>query len=139
MDTLVKAGAAVLQALLEGPAYGAALSQLLLKRTSGQVRLGHSNVYAALTALERTGLVRSWTVVPGGSRGARARVYHELTPRGIEVASVQRRALAGLLALAPAAAATEPERDLMLERLQRCSEVSAAVQELRDAMPAGRP
>ena len=51
---LVNAGAAVLQALLEGPAYGAALSNLLLKRTSGQVRLGHSNVYAALTALERT-------------------------------------------------------------------------------------
>lgn len=138
MGALVNARAAVLQALLEGPAYGVALSQALLERTGGHVRLGHSNVYAALNSLERTGLVTSWTVVPRGRRGARARIYYELTPQGIGVATAQRRALAGLVAPSPVMSPTEPERDLMLARLARCSEVSAVVQELRAAMPARR-
>ncbi|HUG53718.1 MAG TPA: helix-turn-helix transcriptional regulator [Vicinamibacteria bacterium] len=135
MDALLNARAALLQALFEGPGYGVALTRRVAERTSGHVRLGHGNVYAALRALERDGLVRSWTVVPGGRRGGRARLYFELTPRGLAVSGAQRKALAGLLA-PPAADPTAEALRLMRERLEACSELSADVMELRHRMRA---
>lgn len=133
MEALLSARAALLQALFEGPGYGVLLARRVSDRTSGHVRLGHGNIYTALRALEQEGLLRSWTVVPRGRRGARARLYYELTPRGIEVAEAQRRALTGLVNPAWPAPSDEAVA-LMRSRLEDCSELSAGVLTLRDRM-----
>jgi DNA-binding PadR family transcriptional regulator len=133
VNALLSAKAALLQALFHGPGYGVGLVRLVREKTGGHVRLGHGNVYAALRALNRGGLVRSWTVIPRGRRGARRRLYYELTSRGIAAAEAQRRALAALVvhvALERSIATTA----LMRKRLDACAELSGSVLELRDRM-----
>jgi DNA-binding PadR family transcriptional regulator len=128
---LLSARTALIQALFEGPGYGVTLARRIRERTSGAVQLGRGNLYTVLRNLQKEGLVIGWTVVPGGRRGARARVYFELTPRGIEAGERQRRALGGLLAhVAPTA---EPAV-LMRSRLLECNELSKGVLRLRDSM-----
>jgi DNA-binding PadR family transcriptional regulator len=137
MEALLSARAALVQALFEGPGYGVALAQCVKDRTSGHVRLGHGNIYTALRALEQDGLVWSWKVVPRGRRGARARLYYELTPRGIEVAEAQRQGLAGLVT-PKAPAPSDGAVALMRTRLQDCSDLSASVLALRDVVREAR-
>jgi DNA-binding PadR family transcriptional regulator len=133
VEALLGAKAALLLALSQGPGYGAGLIEKVRDGTLGHVRLGRGNVYTALRALESGGLVTSWRVVPGGRRGSRARVYYELTPKGVGVAREQKRAFAGLLApAAPTPSAAEAA--LMGDRLRRCSEVSAFALGLRDGL-----
>ncbi len=81
-------------------------------------------MYRAFGSLVRRGYVRSWTVVPGGRRGARARKYYELTPRGIAVAERQRAAIAHLLGF-PVPLHSTVEAARMGARLRRVAEVSA--------------
>jgi DNA-binding PadR family transcriptional regulator len=133
MEALLHARAALLQALCEGPGHGSALARRIRERSGDQIRLGHGGVYAALSWLERAGLVHGWTVAPARQRGARARHTYELTPKGIDVAERQRRALRGVAGVAHG---PEPvEMTAMRERLREASELSAAILSLRDAMP----
>lgn len=133
MEALLNARAALLQALCEGPGHGSALAQRVRDRSGDQIRLGHGGVYAALTQLQRAGLVRGWMVAPGRRRGARGRRTYELTPKGIDVAERQRRALRGVAGVAHR---PDPvEMTAMRERLREASELSAVVMSLRDAMP----
>jgi DNA-binding PadR family transcriptional regulator len=133
MDALVSARTALLLALRAGPSYGVFLTRRVRESTSDHVRLGHGNVYVALRGLVREGLARSWTVVPGRRRGARARRYYELTLKGIAVTQAQRQALRSLLAV-PVTAPSEKTAALMRSRLESCAQLSADVLELRDKM-----
>ncbi len=81
-------------------------------------------VYRAFGALVRRRYVTSWAVVPGGRRGARARKYYELTPKGIAKAERQREAVAELFGV-PAPSPSSAEAQLMGDRLHRAAEVSA--------------
>jgi len=133
VEALLNARAALLQALCEGPGHGSALAQRVGDRSGHQIRLGHGGVYAALAQLRRARLVRGWMVAPGRRRGARARRTFELTPKGIDVAERQRRALRGVAGVVHP---TDPvEMAAMRRRLLEASELSAAVLSLRDAMP----
>lgn len=135
MEPTLTTRAAILQALYDGPGYGSDLIERLRGRAPGMPRLGPGTAYPALRALEREGLTRSWKVVPGGRRGARARVYYELTVEGVVVAEAQRKALVALVA----ARITKPsaqELRRMRERLRSCAEVSAFVLNLRRRMRA---
>jgi DNA-binding PadR family transcriptional regulator len=86
-------------------------------------------VYRAFESLLREGYVRRWTVVPGGRRGARARKYYELTPKGIAAAERQRGALAQLLGF-PGPHQSVAQSHRMGERLRRAAEVSAFTRKL---------
>ena len=133
VKALLNARAALLQALCEGPGHGSALAQRVRDRSLQQIRLGHGGVYAALSQLQRAGLVHGWVVAPGRRRGARSRHTYELTPKGIEVAERQRLALR---AVAGVADRPDPvEMVAMRQRLREASDLSAAVLSLRDAMP----
>jgi DNA-binding PadR family transcriptional regulator len=131
METLLSTRAAILLALRMGPGYGTELIRRLREKSQDLVQLGHGNVYPALQSLEREGFVRSWTIVPRGARGARSRVYYELTPAGVSAAEVQRRAVAGLVlpARPPARGA---DLAAMVDGLRSCGEVSAFVLGLQD-------
>jgi PadR family transcriptional regulator PadR len=64
----------LLLAVLEsGPAHGYALIEALRARSQGVFDLGEGTVYPALHRLERTGLIRSESVVVSGRS---RRVYH---------------------------------------------------------------
>jgi DNA-binding PadR family transcriptional regulator len=132
MDKLLSTRAALVQTLRRGPGYGIDLIRRVRRETSGQVRIGRGNVYLALRSLEREGLLRNWEVVPGGRRGSRARVYYELTAKGVAVAEAHRKAVAGLLA--STATAKPVSLTLMVRRIRSCAEVSAFVLDLRDRM-----
>src|SRR4051812_15991199 len=100
MESVITTKAAVLQALAGGPSYGHGLMRALSRVGAVDPRPG--TIYPALRALVSAGQVRGWTVVPGGSRGGRARRYYELTVKGIATLAAQRRALARLSELAAA-------------------------------------
>lgn len=137
MDTVLTARAALIQALFEGPGYGLALVRRVKEKTGGGVKVGRGNLYGALKALARDGMVRSWGVVPGKRRGGRRRIYYELTTRGIERAEAERAALLGLVGTrSPAPSPEQAAR--MQSRLEDCAELSADVLELRDAMRRAR-
>jgi len=124
MEAILSTTAGILNVLLDGPRYGRDLIRLLHTRARGTVNPRPGTVYRGFESLVRKGLVRGWTIVPGGRRGARARKYYELTPEGIAVAERQREALAHLLSLT----ALRPPPDdalLMRDRLRRAAEVSA--------------
>lgn len=135
METLLNTRTAVLQALLDGPAHGLEITRRVLARTAGGVRLSHSNVYAALAALKRARLVRSWTDVPRGRRGARGRIRYDLTAVGVEQAVAQRAMLRALLTPPRIPEPSAEEKELMVMRMRRCAALSASVMRLRRAMP----
>lgn len=131
--SLLSTKAALLLALRRGPGYGVDLIRRLQASSGGQVSLGRGNVYTALRALQRRGVLRSWEVVPGQRRGSRLRVYYELTAKGVSLSEKHRAALAGLVTAA-AASPSDREIRLMAQRLKRCAELSAFVLGLRDRM-----
>ena len=96
--------------------------------------LSAARVYPVLRALEAEGLVAARRVSPGRSRGARARTYYELTPRGVEVSSVERRVLERLVRRSIPRPASRTERARMSQRMAEAEEISAAARALRDAM-----
>ena len=122
--------AALLQALHEGPAYGAELIRRFERRMGGHGRLAPGRVYPALTRLRQEGLVTTVRVAPGGRRGARARIYYGLSPKGLEAATRDRKALLALLAPRLAFEPLEAERSRMVERLLEAEELSEAAAEL---------
>ena len=133
MDAPLTTSSALLLALRQGPGYGLDLVRRVSRTTRGRVRLARGSVHRALQGLQRAGSVRCWTVVPGRKRGARARVYCELTLRGVAEADAQAAALRALVA-PPLAKPSRAEARAMRERLQGSAEVSSFVVDLQDRL-----
>ncbi len=140
MDVPLTTEATLLLALRQGPGYGLELVRRVKTATGGRVRLAAGSVHRALRRLQRSGRARRWTVVPGRQRGARARVYYELTPRGLaraesDVATL--RALASPSVEQP----TVAEVAAMRGRLREAADASAFVSRLQRLRSAqrGRP
>jgi len=103
---------------------------VLEERGQGTVNPRPGTVYRAAETLVAKRLLRTWIVVPGGRRGARARRYYELTPKGIAAAEAQRKALASLFGFADSPSSTV-DTGLMATRIRRAAELSAFAQKLR--------
>ncbi len=91
----------MLSVLTSGQSFGLEIIEKVRERTKGQILLNEGSVYPALKALEREGLVRSFTGEPLADRGGRPRRYYELTAEGRHMAREQRTALLSLLAPTP--------------------------------------
>jgi PadR family transcriptional regulator PadR len=124
MLTPLSARAALLQALTV-PGYGLDLIERVRRGSGGRVSLRMGSVYPALLSLERQGLVRRRRIE--GRRRGRPRRYYELTVAGVRAAMDEREALLGLLRI-PEGAAVDP--GVLRERMERCSDLSAAVRRL---------
>ena len=135
VEAIVSTRAAILRALTDGPRYGRDLIRILEVRAQGIVNPRPGTVYRAAQSLVRRHLLHTWTVVPGGRRGARSRRYYELTPKGIAAAEVQREALNRLLGAKAAPESVEEER-LMGERVRRAADVSAFTLKLQRGIRA---
>lgn len=134
MGTAVTTRVAVLQALRDGPGYGVELIDRVKRITQGALRLSPARVYPSLQRLEDEGLVVSRSVSPGGARGARARRYYELTPRGVLQSTRERAVLAALVQRAPVSSLPPPERARMALRVLEAEELADVGGELRSAM-----
>jgi DNA-binding PadR family transcriptional regulator len=107
--------------------------------TRGRTSLAPGSVYPALRALGKAGLVRSWTVVAGRTRGGRARTYYELTVPGVRTADSEAAALAGIaLAGRPPRRVSSAVRAAMRSRIERVAELYAFTTEVREAVARGR-
>jgi PadR family transcriptional regulator, regulatory protein PadR len=131
---MVTVRAALLQALRGGPGYGRDLIRRIDRATGGRVRLSEGSVYPTLKALERERAVRTWMVVPGRTRGGRARTYYELTVKGIRGARASGEALMRLVggSVSPPPVAADVARTV--ERVRRGMELSELGQRLADRM-----
>lgn len=69
----------VLEALLDEPSYGYAISKRIEEVAEGQYELKETTLYSALRRLEKQGVISSFK---GGQSQGRARTYYELTPEG---------------------------------------------------------
>jgi PadR family transcriptional regulator len=101
MEAPVNAKAALLQALISGPGYGLELIERVAKKTESRIALHEGSVYPALRALEREGLIRSYSGDPLPERGGRPRRYYELTAEGCRVATQQQATALRLFSLEP--------------------------------------
>lgn len=132
---MITARTALLQALREGPGYGRELVRRISRASAGRLRFSEGSIYPALRQLRTARLVRCWGVVPGRRRGGRARVYYELTERGVRASEAERLAL---LRLATPAAPRLPGPDecrRMLERIELGAEISEAAGHLSIRAP----
>jgi PadR family transcriptional regulator PadR len=120
----------LLLALSEGPAFGLELIARVEARSEGRFHLNRGGTYVALKKLEAEGLVRAWIRATGSS--GRPRRYCELTPRGIAELEATRLDLAYLVAPTKSSI-NGMEARRMVERVQRCGDVSALARDLRDA------
>jgi PadR family transcriptional regulator PadR len=132
---MLSARAAVLLALRDGPTYGSQLVRRIDGSSGRRIRLALGSLYPALRALEKERLVRSWNVVPGRRRGGRARVYYELTEKGVRASETVRSAFLGLLGVEPLRPPDSAEEmEARRQRLERTAEISEAMMWLRDQM-----
>lgn len=69
----------VLEALLDEPSYGYAISKRIEQIAEGQYELKETTLYSALRRLEKQGVISSFK---GSQSQGRARTYYELTPEG---------------------------------------------------------
>jgi DNA-binding PadR family transcriptional regulator len=135
---MVTSKTALLLALRHGPAYGRELIRRIEEATDGRVRLSVGTIHPALRALRAARLVSAWGVVPGRTRGGRARTYYELTIEGVRQAEARARALVDLAGAArPRTWSSPTTSDLMRDRAERVADLSGAVARLRDALPRG--
>jgi DNA-binding PadR family transcriptional regulator len=129
---MVSASTAVLLALRRGPVYGRELMRRIGKLTGGRMRLSAGTVYPTLRALRAARLVAAWSVVPGRKRGARSRVYYELTVRGVRRSEVEAHALGELADTSRRASGPTPaDLDAMRARLVLVDDLGDAVERLR--------
>jgi DNA-binding PadR family transcriptional regulator len=94
------------------------------RATADRLQLASGRVYPVLKELAAEGLVRSVRLAPKGRRGARARVYYTLTPKGLEASTLERNILFALLSPPSAFPAEDRDRELMAERLLEADELS---------------
>jgi PadR family transcriptional regulator, regulatory protein PadR len=100
MKLPVTAQAAILQALISGPAFGLEIIDRVSTRTKGKITLNQGSIYPALRDMERDGLLESYNgdeVVP--ERGGRPRRYYRLTAKGAEAAMEQAQAVSSLFGI----------------------------------------
>jgi DNA-binding PadR family transcriptional regulator len=117
--------AALLQVLRQAPGYGSDLIRRFTKASGDDVHLAPARVYPVLKEIEAEGLVAAVRLAPGGRRGARARIYYDLTPSGLEAATKDRNTLLALLAApTPLSASEGDRRERMAERLLAADELS---------------
>jgi DNA-binding PadR family transcriptional regulator len=109
--------AALLQLLRQAPGYGSDLIRRFERTAAGRLRLAPARVYPVLRRLQTEGLVKSVRLAPKGRRGARARIYYDLTPEGLDTARQERDLLLALLSTPGLSPATERERQRMADRL----------------------
>lgn len=115
--------AALLQVLRQAPSYGSALIRRFERASAGRVRLSPARVYPVLKELQAEGLVKAVRLAPKGRRGGRARIYYELTPKGLAVSNMDRSVLFALLSPSSVLPA-ETDRERMAERLLEAEELS---------------
>jgi len=115
--TRLPPGVAVATLLTGGRRYGRDVIRLV-SRAPRVINPRPGTVYRAFESLACKGYLRSWTVVPGGRRGAKIRKYYELTPRGMAAAERQHQALAALLDL-PTQPPSSTDAELMGARASR--------------------
>lgn len=115
--------AALLQVLRQAPSYGSALIRRFEKASAGRVRLAPARVYPVLKELQAEGLVKAVRLAPKGRRGGRARIYYELTPKGLAVSTMDRSVLVAVLSPSSVLPA-ETDRERMAERLLEAEELS---------------
>ena len=75
---------ALLQALASGPSYGLELITRVRTNPDADVAINEGNVYPALRAMEREGLLESYEGDPLPERGGRPRRYYKLTDEGLK-------------------------------------------------------
>jgi len=97
MDSPLSTKSAILQALIQGEAYGIEIIDRVKERSGGSIRLGQGSVYPALRALERKGFIEAHWGEPRPERGGRPRRYYKLTAKGARAATEERTAIIGLL------------------------------------------
>lgn len=130
---------AILQALRQGPGYGQLVARRVMAATGGRPALGAGSLYPALRALQKRGLVRGWTVVPGRERGGRSRRYFELTLAGMREAERQARAVSALiLGRHPRTSPAAAEPAACRERLERVDRLFEFVSVARRSVPGSR-
>jgi DNA-binding PadR family transcriptional regulator len=127
---------ALMQALRDGPAYGSELIRRLVQLSRGTIRLSAARVYPVLKQLERERLVVASSVVPRGKRGARERIYYDLTPEGIEDSTRERAVLFSLLLPPVVVEVSARERRRMAARLLEMEDLSSFGEQLRAAVRA---
>ena len=133
---MVTSRTAVLLALRQGPAYGRELMRRIARATGGRVRLSEGTIHPALRALRAARLVTAWDVVPGRTRGGRARTYYELTIEGVREAEARAHALVELAGTArPLVRSGPTASNLLRQRAERVAALSRAAALLRDSLP----
>ncbi len=88
--------AALLQALIDGPAFGLELVERIREATGSRMVIGQGSLYPNLWGLEEEGLVTSYQGEPMPERGGRPRKYYELTADGLRKARDEREAILSL-------------------------------------------
>jgi len=116
--------AALLQVLRPAPGYGSDLIRRFERASAGRVRLAPGRVYPVLKELQAEGLVKAVRLAPRGRRGGRARIYYDLTPKGLAASTMDRSVLFALLSPSSGLPASEKERERMAERLLEAEELS---------------
>lgn len=111
----------LVQVLRQGPAYGLELVRRVRVATGRHLPVG--SVYPALRALQKSGLLRAWKVIPGG-RGGRSRVYYELTYAGLCRAQAEASAFVAL-ARSGCHGLQPPSATLLRRRLDRLNDLLA--------------
>lgn len=116
--------AALLQILRQAPGYGSDLIRRFERAAAGRVRLAPARVYPVLKELQAEGLVMAVRLAPKGHRGGRARIYYDLTPKGLAASTMDRSILLALLSPSSVLPASEKDRQRMAERLVEAEELS---------------
>jgi DNA-binding PadR family transcriptional regulator len=138
MDGPVTTRAALLQALRQSPGYGLELIRRVESITGGLLRLSEGRVYSILAALAKEGLVRVSRVAPKGRRGARTRIYYDLTSQGVEVSASERAVLSALVAgrTTPHHPVSWYERTAMARRVLEAEDLAESGEQFRSAASA---
>jgi len=115
---------ALLQVLRQAPGYGSELIRRYESASGGRLRLAAARVYPVLKELQAEGLVKAVRLAPRGRRGGRARIYYDLTPKGLSTSTMDRSVLFALLSPSSGLPASEKDRERMAERLLEAEELS---------------
>ena len=83
--------------------------------------------------LQAEGLVKAVRLAPRGRRGGRARIYYDLTAKGLVVSATEKGILVALVSPPRVLPATQKERARMAERLLEAEELSEFGAELAAA------
>ena len=97
---------ALLQALIEGPAFGLELVDRVSERTDGKMKIGQGSLYPTLWSMVKEGMLICHEGEPLPERGGRPRKYYELTAEGLRQARQEQRIIKSLADFSPEAATT---------------------------------